>query len=78
MKTMSKELYRELWLFIDAEGRRARNEMEQAAETMADLAERPKDIAFTGSVKRYKWNKERAEACQRLISQLEEIEPEDI
>lgn len=80
MKTMTRELYRDLWLFIDQEEGLSRQDMEAAANTMADLAERgmTKDIAFAHSLSIFRNSKKKADKCKELIARLEEIEPKDI
>lgn len=51
----------------------ARQRMEQSAETMAQLADAPQDIAFTTAVQNYRAAKERRGVCERIIAGLEDL-----
>ena len=51
----------------------ARQRMEQSAETMAQLADAPQDIAFTAAVQNYRAAKERRGVCERIIAGLEDL-----
>ena len=77
MKAMSKELYQELWLYIDRMGKRAESEQKNQAENMAKWAHSPTDIAFTSAVKQYKRAKEEGELLGYLINELEKLEEKD-
>lgn len=51
----------------------ARKRMEETAETMADLADAPQDIAFAAAVKNYRAAKERREVCEQIVAGLEAL-----
>ena len=51
----------------------ARKRMEESAETMADLADAPQDIAFAAAVKNYRATKERRETCEQIVAGLEDL-----
>lgn len=51
----------------------ARKRMEENAETMADLADAPQDIAFAAAVKNYRAAKERREMCEQIVAGLEDL-----
>ena len=51
----------------------ARQRMEETAETMADLADAPQDVAFAAAVKNYRAAKERREVCEQIVAGLEAL-----
>lgn len=52
----------------------ARVSMASAAETMAEMADAPQDIAFKHAVEQYRKVRAQAERCERLLSDLDAIE----
>lgn len=76
-QTLPEWLRSDLHALITEEGITARERMASSAENMAALADAPQDIAFAGAVDSYRKAKERRDRCDRILSGLNETQPED-
>ena len=76
-RTIPKYLYQWLFCFFDDEERKQTMLMEGYADTMADLADTPNDIAFASAVEQYRKSKERREWCQQIMNAVEYITPDE-
>jgi hypothetical protein len=72
--SLSHPLRVELLAFMTEARDAARARMASSAEIMAEMADAPQDIAFTGAVKQYRKAKAQVKQCERLFSGLDAIE----
>lgn len=75
-QTLQEWLRSDLNALITEEGITARERMAISAENMAVFADAPQDIAFAGAVDSYRKAKERRDRCDRILSGLNETQPE--
>ncbi len=75
-KTLSASLHAAAYSLAVEEFANAQKRMEQSAETMADYAATPQDIAFTQAVMSYQTAKERRRVCEQVIKGLEALTEE--
>ena len=75
-KALSKNLYRDLWLHFDEESESCAKRLAGLADTMAQLADHPQDIAFINAVQNYRKCKERKEKAETILACLERYDPE--
>lgn len=76
MKTMSKELYKDIWMHLNMEAEKAEKDTKTFADDMAEWADRPNDPLFKDAVKAYKHYKNVMETVNELLARLEELEEE--
>lgn len=76
-QTLPEWLRYELYAFAAEESAAAWKRVEESAEIMAKLVDTPRDIAFVSAVESFRKAKERRDRCERLLSGLNEIQPED-
>ncbi|MBP5461178.1 MAG: hypothetical protein J6Y20_03540 [Lachnospiraceae bacterium] len=75
-KAISQNLYRDLWLHFDAEIESNTKRLAGLADTMAQLADHPNDIAFANAVQNYRKCKESKEKAETILACLELYDPE--
>ena len=76
-QTLPEWLRFDLHALATEESITARKRMEESAEIMAEMADAPQDIAFVSAVESYRKAKERRNRCERLLTSMDEIHPED-
>ena len=76
-QTLPEWLRFDLHALATEESITARKRMEESAEIMAEMADAPQDIAFVNAVESYRKAKERRNRCERLLTSMNEIHPED-
>ena len=67
----------ELYVLAAEESAASWKRVEESAEIMAELVDTPRDIAFVNAVESFRKAKERRDRCERMLSGLNEIHPED-
>lgn len=73
---MTAELYKRLWLTVEAKRAAAEREITESAETLARFADAPHDIAVGVCLKRIAKAKQERDEAAALLDDLEKIAPE--
>lgn len=76
--TIPVELYKELWLAVDAIHNEAASDMERTADLLANFHDAPHDVAVSAALRNLAHAKDRRDKAAKLLRDMEKCEPDGI